>query len=131
MEYDDKMTVMLADTDTYTLLKKDPTETLQNKVNILVREWSKKKWITDHTKRWLCSYNSVPAKAYGLPKIHKNNNPLRLIVSFIDSPTYSLAKFINSALSNCPLPASNVKDSFQLVNRINNFEPYELHFCVT
>lgn len=121
-EYDDKVTGILEDTNTYTLLKKDPTESLQTKVNNLIRDLFKADKITEQTKRRRCTYNSVPPKAYGLPKIDKSNVPLRLIVSFIDSPTYALAKYINGLLKNFPLPASNVKDSFQLVNKIRNFQ---------
>ncbi len=32
--------------------------------------------------------------AYGLPKIHKTGNPLRMIVSLVDSPTYKLSKWM-------------------------------------
>ena len=36
---------------------------------------------------------------YGLPKIHKPGTPLRLIVSFVSSPTYSLSKYLARVLS--------------------------------
>ncbi len=32
--------------------------------------------------------------AYGLPTIHKPNNPLRTIVSLVDSPSYKLSKWM-------------------------------------
>ena len=35
---------------------------------------------------------------YGLPKIHKPNNPLRLIISSVNSITYSLSKYVASLL---------------------------------
>ncbi len=34
------------------------------------------------------------ARAYGLPKIHKPNNPLRMIVSLVDSLSYKLSKWM-------------------------------------
>ena len=35
---------------------------------------------------------------YGLPKIHKPNNHLRLIISSVNSVTYSLSKYVASLL---------------------------------
>ena len=44
---------------------------------------------------------------YGLTKIHKNNLPLRPVVSCIDSSTYFLAKtfndIINQAFTDIPI----------------------------
>ncbi|VDK52014.1 unnamed protein product [Dibothriocephalus latus] len=38
------------------------------------------------------------ARSYGLPKVHKPNVPLRLIVAIKGSPTYNLAKWMHSKL---------------------------------
>lgn len=38
LDYEEKKSGMLSDTDTYNKLAKDPTETLQNKVNKLIIE---------------------------------------------------------------------------------------------
>ena len=40
----------------------------------------------------------VTPKFYATIKTHKMDNPIRPIVSFIDSPTYQLAKFLSSLL---------------------------------
>lgn len=50
------------------------------------------------TSRYLHSYNSVAPKFYGLPKIHKDNTPMRPVTSFCGSPTYNLSKFISLPL---------------------------------
>lgn len=39
--------------------------------------------------------NPIPPRLYGQPKIHKAGVPIRPIVSFISSPTYKLARFLN------------------------------------
>ncbi|XP_047525309.1 uncharacterized protein LOC125063126, partial [Pieris napi] len=60
---------------------------------------------------------------YGLPKIHKHNNPLRPIVSHIDSPTYKLAKHLVSILS--PLrghTSAHVKDSYHFVETLRDLK---------
>lgn len=75
--------------------------------------------------------NPIPPRLYGLPKIHKDGVPIRPIVSFISSPTYKLAKYLNlwfrsvtgfqskyslqnssdliEKLVDCPPPPSNSK----------------------
>ncbi|XP_047988500.1 uncharacterized protein LOC125228095 [Leguminivora glycinivorella] len=53
---------------------------------------------------------------YGLPKIHKNDWPLRPIVSQIDSPTYKASRFLSSLLQ--PLTGNTfsfVRDSTHFV----------------
>ena len=42
---------------------------------------------------------AVTPRFYSFIKTHKPNNPIRPIVSFIDSPTYQTAKFLNKILS--------------------------------
>ena len=52
---------------------------------------------------------------YGLPKIHKENFPLRPIVSYVDSPTYNAAQYLVQLLH--PLQAISVsalKNSYDL-----------------
>jgi len=57
-----------------------------------------------------------------LPKIHKPNNPLRIIVSSINSPLYSLAIFIHNIIHNSfSKLRSYIKDAYHLVNQFNGF----------
>ncbi|CAF1615034.1 unnamed protein product, partial [Didymodactylos carnosus] len=61
---------------------------------------------------------------YGLPKIHKNNYPLRPIISSIGSYSYELSKHLANII-NRHRPAqvlSHVKDSFHFVNLIKDFQ---------
>ena len=56
-----------------------------------------------------------------MPKIHKANYPLSIIISSIDSPTYLLAKFISHILSNSlTKPFNYVKDSIDLKHKLLN-----------
>lgn len=48
----------------------------------------------------LRTHNSSIASAYGLFKIHKAGNPLRIIIPSFNSPTYSFAKYVSDVLSN-------------------------------
>ncbi|EFN62854.1 hypothetical protein EAG_00122, partial [Camponotus floridanus] len=60
-------------------------------------------------------------RAYGLPKIHKPNCPLRIIVSSINSPLYKFAAFLHNCLfENLPDAKNHISNSYELVNSINN-----------
>ena len=91
---------MLSETRTYIPLKKDPTNTTQKKVNCPVKNWEKKNYSNHSMAKLLKSDNLLPVRFYGLPKVHKPNNPLRPIGSFCGSPTYNLASFYSKILSN-------------------------------
>ena len=61
------------------------------------------------------------ARFYGLPKTHKPNNRLRLIVSFCGSPTYNLASFYNNIiLKNTTPPTPRIKNSFDFIEKVKN-----------
>ena len=58
---------------------------------------------------------------YGLPKIHKNNCPLRPIISAVGTYNYKLAKFLVEILS--PLVRDNehiLKGTFDYVNKVSH-----------
>ena len=51
---------------------------------------------------------------YGLPKIHKDNTPLRPILSCINSYSYKVAKFFIPLLNPISFGVYTVRDSFAL-----------------
>lgn len=64
----------------------------------------------------------VLAKCYGLPKVHKTNFPMRSIISLFNSSTYLLAKYLYNDLNkNIQLPKSHLNNSFEHIEKINNF----------
>ena len=94
LKYEDKMTNFLSDESTYRLLEKDPTPSLQCKMNATLLQLKKDRKIpTTKYNTLRCSSGRIPS-IYGLPKIHKPDIPLRPIVSFYSSPTYELSKFL-------------------------------------
>ena len=90
---------MLADDSTYKPLPKDPTLSLQQQMNALLLSLRRSDHLTESQYNQLrCSAGQIPL-LYALPKIHKSEIPLRTIVSFTSSPTYSLSKHLVSILS--------------------------------
>ena len=65
--------------------------------------------------------STVLPKCYGLPKIHKKDIPMRLIISLINSFTHFLAKVINAELKNgFKLSKWHIYNSFELKDRLKN-----------
>ena len=105
-QYKSKMEEHLG-TDTYSLLKKDPTESLSRKLDVILKKLHKEKKISKQfydDSRVL--YPRSP-QIYGLPKIHKPGNPLRPIVSFHSTPLSALHKQLSIVLK--PLTQSRLR----------------------
>lgn len=120
-QYKDKALDILNDAQSYTKLNKDPTSTYQQKANKLVKDLFEDDMIVEQESKNLMLYNAVPAKFYGLPKIHKPTLSLRPIISSIDTPNSNIAQFITNILT-ISYDNNNeyfVKDSFQFAEFIN------------
>ncbi len=126
------MNTLVNDENTYKKLKSDPSKKLQRNLN-------QKLWplhLANNIKKPLysklhCSVAQTP-KLYGLPKIHKQNTPMRPIVSFCSSPTYELSKYlarilkpltersehrlVNSADFITKIRAETISDTHELVS---------------
>ena len=67
--------------------------------------------------------NAKPAKAHGLPKIHKSFDRIpkfRPIIDTTGSTYYFVGKFLASLLKPLTVNELSVKDSFDAATRINN-----------
>ena len=91
-DYTQKMKELLDDNNTYRPLKMDPTNRQKNRLINILRCIKTEGRLDDHTYRKLYPTGASSPKLYGLPKIHKKNNPLRPIVSSRGSVTYGVAK---------------------------------------
>ena len=133
-DYEQRMEDMLSDRSTYQVLQKDPTPCLQRQMNSSLLKLKTDGELSIVTYNHLrCSSGSIP-RIYGLPKIHKQNTPLRPIVSFYSSPTYQLSKHLVTILS--PLLGAtsstvrNSKDFVSFVCSINLDEEVLVSFDV-
>ena len=73
----------------------------------------------DIKKHEINNDNSNIAGAYGFPKIHKENNPLRIIISDINSPTSTLSKYLKTIIiKSLPTPTYNIKNSWEFKQKI-------------
>jgi len=120
LEYNNKMIENLSDTNTYIVIKKDPIKKLSNNVKNVLSVWLKKEYIDIRTYRRLLITDGMLPRAYGLPKLHKEGYPLRIIVSSLKSPLYELALYLHNIIK-CSVPeaASSVVNSFKLVKELD------------
>lgn len=99
-QYEQKMDNILKDESTYKIMKRDPTAVHQRKNNNLIQKWSDELLIPLQIAEKIKIRNALPPRIYGLPKIHKEEIPLRPIVNCIQSPYYNLSKHLVSILKN-------------------------------
>lgn len=118
-DYISKMKLMLSDQSTYRKIKKDPINKLSSKINSLIKSWHDSNIIDLNTYKMLnCTNGNLP-RCYGLPKVHKNGLPLRIIVSAIGSPMYNLARLLHDILHfSIKQPKSHIRDGWTFANTI-------------
>lgn len=97
--YKEKCNLMLKDTNTYQQLPRDPTAKYKKELADYIRELKDEGEIDFALSRQLYPTTDSPPKFYGLPKVHKQNMPLRPTVSSIGSITYNCAKYLAKVLS--------------------------------
>ncbi|XP_067208525.1 uncharacterized protein [Linepithema humile] len=116
-----KMNLLLSDESTYEVVTVDPTRKIINGLKTHLNRWRQKGFISKSIYLSLLSSDGTLPRAYGLPKVHKDNCPLRIIVSCINSPLYKLAMFLHNVLHNSiPKPDSHIKNSFQLIDMLKD-----------
>ncbi|XP_062700032.1 uncharacterized protein LOC134284782, partial [Aedes albopictus] len=125
-EYHDKMKGLLSDGQTYKKLTTNPTNRVLKKINGILDEWHNEGYIDSRTQRKLKESSCIPPRIYGLPKIHKENRPLRPVVSTIGSATYNIAKFLANIIENIVgKEVSHVRNSFEFANEVTGFHTDE------
>ena len=84
----------LPDTDIYSEMNKDPTQTQETKFTKVLKGLGKKGELPATLYNKIKTTGAKPHRIYGLPKMHKKEIFVRPIVACIDSPFYNLSKHI-------------------------------------
>lgn len=129
LDYNRKMDEHFSDASTYKLLSYDTTCILENRLISLAKNLLERKYITDKVYRTITKHNSSVSKAYGLPKIHKVDIPVRIIEASYESPAHEISAFVAEILKKLTANSKyNVKNSFELVKRFSGLkiDPGEL-----
>ncbi len=96
--YTKKMKGILHD-GSYMTLRKDPTKKFERVTHQKLLDLMKIGELDKELYKKLNPTNSCLSCMYRLPKIHKDNVPLRPIISIIGSATYDLAKYLAKIIS--------------------------------
>ena len=131
VDYIRKAQEILEDTNTYRVIQTDPTSRLKNKLIGILRRIKTATGLQDNIYRKMYPTGASPPRFYGLPKIHKENIPLRPIVSSIGSVAYGLAKVLADIIK--PLMGCSehhVQNSQKFVEEIKDMK-LEKGECIT
>ena len=102
----------------------DIARNLEQKLRKYLLAIKKKGVISQEVYSKLYPNGSTVCMIYGLPKIHKENLPLRPVLSAIGTHNYNLAKYLTDIIT----PVSNskncysAKDTFDFISRISKAE---------
>ena len=121
-EYVSKMENILADSDTYETLRENPIQDFNKLVRNVIDATAKKcpdKDLVNQFKRVNCSL----AYMYGVPKLHKENCPLRPVISSIGTATRPLSGWLASLLSPYlgKISSAHLKNSVELKTKLVRF----------
>ena len=113
--YNGKMNMLLSDETTYEKLRSNPLEKENSLFNRKIK--SLLKGHDELIKKFIKTNATLPY-LYGIIKTHKQNNPVRPIVSSVGSASYELSKWLVTELS----PILGTVSSFSVKNNIDFIE---------
>lgn len=122
-DYIEKMTHILNDSNTYSIVNKNSIRKIETELNSILTRWTNKGFIEPHNKRFLYDSDALLPRAYGVPKIYKAEVPLRIIVSTVNSPLHRISCYLHKLINdNIPTSLFFIKDSFHLFNILSGLK---------
>jgi GIY-YIG catalytic domain len=123
-EYKTKILNMLNDPVTYTQVQDVNINEAKTQIDNVFLHLFGSDYISKKQKNYLIRCTPKMPVLYGLPKIHKNNWPLRPIVSQIDSPAYKLNKYLDYLLTTAEKSIPNLlQDTTKFLQIVNTLDP--------
>jgi hypothetical protein len=114
-EYLLKMYEIINDSSKFKCLRNDPTIGREQSLITFLNRLLKEKSITEQFHKMASPKGSNPGRLYGLPKVHKNNIPLRPVLSALGTFNYGLGKALAGILWDMIDKKTLVRDSFSFV----------------
>ena len=123
-EYIEKGKTQLSDTTYYTELNEDRTKVHINKIDLVLIEGRENNYISKRVKTALspsCGNAPTAGRFYMLPKIHKQGNPGRPIISGCGTPTEKISQFVDFFLQPLVITLnSHIKDTNDFLAKIGD-----------
>lgn len=124
-DYVSKMERILRDTTKFEWCEKqcDSTHKLESDISKCLKECKDDNIISEQLYNKVKPHGSKIPRLYGLPKVHKDDVPLRPILSMCDSAQHLLAKWLVTVLKPIEQSVSRycVKDSFQFADMMKDY----------
>ncbi|CAF4598635.1 unnamed protein product, partial [Rotaria sp. Silwood2] len=121
-DYISKMNNIINDPTTFKLIPEDCTIKQEDRLIRKLRKLKETKFISDEEFKYCYPTGSIPARMYGLPKIHKTGLPLRPILSASGTYNYKLAKFLVRRLSHLRKHKILITDTFLFVDELHKLK---------
>ncbi|CAM4842855.1 unnamed protein product [Rotaria magnacalcarata] len=99
-DYMQKMNAILDDRSYFSLIDDDPTLVNENRLSHLLLDLKREGFISDSEYSLARPTGSRPARIYGLPKLHKQDCPLRPVMSATKTVSYGLGKMLTNRLNH-------------------------------
>lgn len=119
-DYMDKINAILHDESKFKRITRNPTNNLKNELNRIIRQNNK---TVGSIKLPVIEGDHKLGYLYGNVKNHKQNLPLRPIISQIPAVTYTLAKRLNELLSPFTPSAYSLKSSEEFLDLLKGSRP--------
>ena len=124
-DYINKVNTILNDSSKFEIVNSDAIKLihkLESKIRLFLGKLKKDSVITENVYSDLSPTGSRPGILYGLPKVHKENIPIRPILSSIKTPSYNMSKFLVPLISYWSKNDYTVNDSLSFVKEIENYK---------
>jgi hypothetical protein len=119
-EYLMKIDALLSDREAYKTCDGDPMKKLTGKINQNLKRLRDAGAMSQSEWARIKPVDAALPRFYGLPKIHKDGNPLRPIVAYNGSPTHGLAKWLFHHLKHLVRGSPySINSSTEFLDRIN------------
>nr|VZI42411.1 unnamed protein product [Spirometra erinaceieuropaei] len=124
-DYLQKAKDLLEDRQFYVPCAMNPVKALAREINATLLALENSGAITPTDRRMARPRDTALARFYGLPKLHKDDAPLRLIVSLKGTPTYGLTKWLFRRLMFLTAESDTlVSSSAQFLEKLDGVSPH-------
>lgn len=121
-DYHNKIADLLSDLDAFTPIENDSTKTVANSLNRCLDNLYKANILQKKLKTSLKTFNAVQPRLFAQIKYHKEGNPVRLIVSTINSAAYKVSRFLATILRKSFVSKYSVKNAQQFVKQMKGIK---------
>ncbi|XP_068235514.1 uncharacterized protein [Palaemon carinicauda] len=104
---------------------------LEDRHNRNLRKWQSKGIITEKEYKEVYATGTRPGILYGLPKVHKENIPIRPGMSARKIPLYAFSKFLIQFIENFTFNEYTLKNSMQLIDDLKNIQVNSDNYMVS